>query len=820
MKKMYTLLVFIITLTISAQAPQGFNYQATVRNNAGALMINKNVTFKFNVMKDTPTSVPVFSETHYVPTDDLGAVNLVIGKGTATTGTFTTIDWGTGTYYLGIELNTGNGFVAMGTSQLLSVPYALYASNSGNGTSIGTISNTSNPKGATITSGVLSLTPADATNGGILTTGNQTIAGAKTFSSDITINGIIGGRGNGNIETNTTFGNQALINNTTGSTNTAIGYKSLFINTTGEGNTANGVSSLTSNNTGNENTAMGYQSLYSNINGNTNTAIGLQSLKNNTTGSNNTALGMQSLLTNTIGNYNTAIGKLADVTNNNLTNTTAIGYNAKVSTSNTIQLGDTNITDVKTAGTVTARAFVGDGSQLTNIGSGTITADVNRNIAIGTKLETVDITTTPASGDVGEYIPFTHTPSTSSYGKDNLSISIDGLKKLTIGRGNIAIGSGSLKENTNAAENTAVGYYALSEDVSNGLNTAFGSYALMKNTDWANTAIGHNALTGHVYGWMNVAMGNGAMQLSLDRNSNTAIGGDALRNGQYGDLNTAVGIEALMNNGVGLNSNSSTNGTNDGTHNTGVGAFAMKFNTLGQNNSGLGFNVLRLNTTGLSNTAVGADASKNNTTGSNNTSLGAFSSQNNITGNGNTIIGTFADVATGNINNAIAIGNNAVVSASNTIQLGNGGVTDVKTAGRVTASGFKTPTGTASQYLMADGTVRNSSGNALTLLGKIIYSKYINNNGIVIIWEIWMANYDGTNNAKINITLPTNVYIGSVDNSDGNPKMSPDGAKLFFEAFNIVTSAHYIYSCNPDGSNPTKLIETTLNNPLSLNGVN
>jgi hypothetical protein len=62
----------------------------------------------------------------------LGAVNLVIGKGTATTGTFGSIDWGTGTYFLGIELNTGNGFIAMGTTQLLSVPYALYANSSGN----------------------------------------------------------------------------------------------------------------------------------------------------------------------------------------------------------------------------------------------------------------------------------------------------------------------------------------------------------------------------------------------------------------------------------------------------------------------------------------------------------------------------------------------------------------------------------------------------------------------------------------------------------------------------------------------------------------
>lgn len=140
MKKLFTIMVFIITLTISAQAPEGFNYQATVRNNTGALMINKNVTFKFNIIKDIPTSGPVYSETHNAPTDDLGAVNLVVGKGTVTTGTFAGIDWGAGSYYLNIELNTGNGFVAMGTSQLLSVPYALYSKSAKDGIAPGTAS--------------------------------------------------------------------------------------------------------------------------------------------------------------------------------------------------------------------------------------------------------------------------------------------------------------------------------------------------------------------------------------------------------------------------------------------------------------------------------------------------------------------------------------------------------------------------------------------------------------------------------------------------------------------------------------------------------
>jgi uncharacterized protein (TIGR02145 family) len=136
MKKFYAILCLTIaSLTqLQAQAPQGFNYQATVRNSSGDLVVNTNVYFKFNVIQGSQTAVPIFTETHYVPTDDLGQVNLVIGQGTANTGIFSELDWSLGSYYLGIELDTGNGYVAMGTTQLLSVPYALYAENSGNST--------------------------------------------------------------------------------------------------------------------------------------------------------------------------------------------------------------------------------------------------------------------------------------------------------------------------------------------------------------------------------------------------------------------------------------------------------------------------------------------------------------------------------------------------------------------------------------------------------------------------------------------------------------------------------------------------------------
>jgi uncharacterized protein (TIGR02145 family) len=132
MKKLFTIIAFVTSLTIFAQAPQGFNYQATVRNSAGNLLLNQIVLVKFNILQNSSTGTVVYTETQTANTDDLGHISLVVGQGTATTGTFSAINWGNGTYYLGIELNTGSGYVAMGTTQLFSVPYALYANSAGN----------------------------------------------------------------------------------------------------------------------------------------------------------------------------------------------------------------------------------------------------------------------------------------------------------------------------------------------------------------------------------------------------------------------------------------------------------------------------------------------------------------------------------------------------------------------------------------------------------------------------------------------------------------------------------------------------------------
>ncbi|MEN9953386.1 MAG: hypothetical protein RLZZ520_1654 [Bacteroidota bacterium] len=188
--------------------------------------------------------------------------------------------------------------------------------------SIGDVNASANTKAASLTAGVLSLSPADGTNPGIVTTAAQTFAGAKTFSSDIKVNGISVGRGNNSAKGNTAIGNYALENNTQytpfsmfpfqlesgGFENTAIGEESMRNNTSGMGNTAIGLQSLYNNTTGTFNVAIGYKPIHQNTTGAHNIAIGQYSSYNNTTANHNISIGSSSLTANTIGSDNISIG--------------------------------------------------------------------------------------------------------------------------------------------------------------------------------------------------------------------------------------------------------------------------------------------------------------------------------------------------------------------------------------------------------------------------------------------------------------------------------------------------------------------------------
>ena len=226
--------------------------------------------------------------------------------------------------------------------------------------SIGTIAGTSTANGASITSGVINLTPADGTNGGVVTTGIQTFAGVKTFSTDAIVNGITIGIGGQNQFGNTAIGLSALLNNTNGDGNTAIGERALSSNTNGNSNAASGWRALSSNTNGNSNTASGAGALYLNTNGNSNTASGAGALLFNADGNSNTAIGyyagrkIADDSKNTTSDYSVYLGSSTKASADNAQNEVVIGYNAIGAGSNTIQLGNTAITDVKTSGTLTA----------------------------------------------------------------------------------------------------------------------------------------------------------------------------------------------------------------------------------------------------------------------------------------------------------------------------------------------------------------------------------------------------------------------------------------------------------------------------------
>jgi hypothetical protein len=189
---------------------------------------------------------------------------------------------------------------------------------------------------------------------------------------------------------NTANGFKALNSNEDGSYNTANGASTLEANNGGESNTANGYAALKANTGGNENTATGYYALKANTEGDENTANGFKALWANTTGSYNTSTGYRALYDNTTGSYNTAIGYVATTASGALTNATAIGYNARVATSNTIQLGNTSVTNVKTSGTITSGVVTypniyGNANEvLTTNGSGTLTWSATGDMTLAT----------------------------------------------------------------------------------------------------------------------------------------------------------------------------------------------------------------------------------------------------------------------------------------------------------------------------------------------------------------------------------------------------------------------------------------------------
>ncbi|WP_168161126.1 beta strand repeat-containing protein [Desulfatibacillum aliphaticivorans] len=524
---------------------------------------------------------------------------------------------------------------------------------------------------------------------------------------------------------NTALGSSALNSNTTGALNTALGESSLFSNTSGQSNTATGRYSLFFNETGSSNTADGVSSLFSNSTGSENTAAGFYALAFNSSGGRNTALGYHA------GSYQSDgwsllndpensiyIGNMAKGKDNDDNNSIVIGYNAVGLGANTVVLGNTNTTltslrgnvgvgtdepsekldvsgNINASGTVSANAFTGDGSGLTNtynpiLGSSEAAAD--NSIFVDHRGYTGIGTVNPgAKLDVAGRISQTGL-GFSTYVGASVGENDDGTDNYNTGIGDMA-----MRYNTSGNRNVAVGSGSLGSNNTGSYNTAIGTGAFWQNTTGnKNVAIGHNAGISTNYEYLSGAeqsiyIGFQARGRNPGESNSIVIGGEAVGLGSNtvvlgnsetdltslrgnvgvgtdepsemldvagnikaaGDLYAGADIHADgdINAGANIHATGSitSSGMNIGSDNTQLGHQALFKNGEGATldsesveNTAVGSKSLYANTTGSQNTAVGMETLTANTTGAGNTSTGAYSLESNTEGDRNTGLGAFA----------------------------------------------------------------------------------------------------------------------------------------------------------------------------------
>ena len=208
-----TLCFLLLTLVVNAQTPpNAFNYSAVARNAAGQPIASSTIGIQITILKTSPLGASQYSENHFVNTDAYGLFNLIIGAGAVQSGSMATIDWSNDNYYLkvGMDAAGGTNFLIMGTTQLLSVPYALYAKSSGS-VNVGA--------GALVlptitTDAVTGITSNSATFGGAISNanGNQIMERGIVYSTSpnptLVSNKIVIGNGIGTFDTISALGYQ------------------------------------------------------------------------------------------------------------------------------------------------------------------------------------------------------------------------------------------------------------------------------------------------------------------------------------------------------------------------------------------------------------------------------------------------------------------------------------------------------------------------------------------------------------------------------------------------------------------------------------
>ncbi len=196
-------------VTSFGQAPQGFKYQAVVRDASNLILTNQAVGVQLTIQQGSVGGTAVYTETFAATTNDFGLINLEIGSGT-TTDDFSLIDWGNGPYFMetAIDNTGGTSYSVLGTSQLMSVPYSLYAKSAGNTPTL--TSELTNDSGYITSPDDADADPSNEYNTSVVLNGTdlETTDGGGTIITDLSP--LAGGGGNW------TLTGTEIVNNNTG----------------------------------------------------------------------------------------------------------------------------------------------------------------------------------------------------------------------------------------------------------------------------------------------------------------------------------------------------------------------------------------------------------------------------------------------------------------------------------------------------------------------------------------------------------------------------------------------------------------------------
>ncbi len=202
MKNLLLLVCVAVSFTASvlAQAPEKMNYQGVARDLSGNVLPNQNIGLRITLHSGSSGGATVYQETHNTTTNAFGLFNLEIGSGSVVSGTFSSITWGSNSFYVQVELDPAGGvsYTNMGTSQLISVPYALYAKSSGSvgptGPTGATGTGVAGPTGPTGNTGAAGATgPTGAANAnGTINYVSKFTAATTLGNSSIFDNGLVG----------------------------------------------------------------------------------------------------------------------------------------------------------------------------------------------------------------------------------------------------------------------------------------------------------------------------------------------------------------------------------------------------------------------------------------------------------------------------------------------------------------------------------------------------------------------------------------------------------------------------------------------------